>query len=101
MLAHGTAILEGERLLAFKPWGGRFSQETDRRVEEFTESISFDRRLFEHDIRGSIAHAQMLAQVGLMALGWIGFGLFALVDRLVAWTQRAATWPDGPEDWGR
>jgi argininosuccinate lyase len=52
--------------LAFKPWGGRFSQETDRRVEEFTESISFDRRLFEHDIRGSIAHAQMLAQVGLI-----------------------------------
>lgn len=49
-----------------KPWGGRFEGGTDRRVEEFTESISFDNRLFEHDIRGSIAHARMLAHVGLL-----------------------------------
>ena len=47
--------------MASKPWGGRFAEATDRRVEQFTESISFDRRLFEHDIRGSIAHARMLA----------------------------------------
>jgi argininosuccinate lyase len=52
--------------VASKPWAGRFSQETDRRVEAFTESISLDRRLFEHDIQGSIAHARMLAQVGLL-----------------------------------
>src|SRR3954469_24430896 len=52
--------------VASKPWGGRFGGITDRRVEEFTESISFDRRLFEHDIRGSIAHAEMLAHVGLL-----------------------------------
>lgn len=49
-----------------KPWGGRFGQKTDRRVEEFTESISFDHRLFEHDIRASIAHAEMLTNVGLL-----------------------------------
>ena len=53
--------------MADKPWGGRFAGRTDRRVEEFTESISFDRRLFEHDIRGSIAHAEMLAHVGLIS----------------------------------
>jgi len=53
--------------VASKPWGGRFGGKTDRRVEEFTESISFDCRLFEHDIRGSIAHAEMLAHVGLLA----------------------------------
>jgi argininosuccinate lyase len=53
--------------VASKAWGGRFSGQTDRRVEEFTESISFDRRLFEHDIRGSIAHARMLAHVGLLS----------------------------------
>src|SRR3954451_12340812 len=53
-------------LVATKAWGGRFGAGTDRRVEEFTESISFDRRLFEHDIRGSIAHAEMLAHVGLL-----------------------------------
>ena len=52
--------------MANKPWGGRFGEKTDRRVEEFSESISFDRRLFEHDIRGSIAHAEMLAHVGLL-----------------------------------
>ena len=46
--------------------GGRFGERTDRRVEEFTESISFDRRLFEHDIEGSTAHAGMLAHVGLI-----------------------------------
>lgn len=52
--------------MAKKPWGGRFGEKTDRRVEEFTESISFDCRLFEHDIRGSIAHAEMLASVSLI-----------------------------------
>ncbi|HEX5445603.1 MAG TPA: argininosuccinate lyase [Pirellulales bacterium] len=49
-----------------KPWGGVFSEATDRRVEKFTESVSFDRRLFAHDIRCSAAHAQMLAKVGLI-----------------------------------
>ena len=49
-----------------KPWSGVFDQATDRRVEEFTESVSFDRRLFAQDIDGSIAHAQMLAKVGLL-----------------------------------
>ena len=52
--------------MASKPWGGRFGAKTDRRVEEFTESISFDRRLFEQDIRGSEAHTRMLAHVGLI-----------------------------------
>jgi len=49
-----------------KPWGGVFDAATDRRVEEFTESVSFDRRLYAHDIECSIAHAQMLAKVGLL-----------------------------------
>jgi argininosuccinate lyase len=49
-----------------KAWGGRFAAGTDCRVEAFTESISFDHRLFEQDIRGSIAHARMLTSVGLL-----------------------------------
>lgn len=49
-----------------KTWGGRFSGETDSRVVAFTESISFDRRLYRHDILGSKAHARMLAEVGLL-----------------------------------
>ena len=57
----------GERPVAGKAWGGVFDQATDRRVEEFTESVSFDRRLYAQDIDGSIAHAQMLAKVGLLS----------------------------------
>jgi len=49
-----------------KTWGGRFSGGTDARVEQFTESISVDRRLYLHDIRASQAHATMLAEVGLV-----------------------------------
>jgi argininosuccinate lyase len=49
-----------------KTWGGRFSGATDNRVEAFTESISFDRRLYRHDVRASQAHARMLAEVGLL-----------------------------------
>jgi argininosuccinate lyase len=53
-------------IVAAKAWSGVFNEATDRRVEQFTESISFDRRLYAHDIQGSIAHAQMLAKVGLL-----------------------------------
>jgi argininosuccinate lyase len=49
-----------------KPWGGTFDEATDPRVEAFTESISFDRRLACHDVAGSIAHAEMLTVVGLL-----------------------------------
>ena len=49
-----------------KLWGGRFSQPTDKFVEEFTASIDFDKRLYRHDIRGSIAHARMLAKQGII-----------------------------------
>src|SRR5262245_57144244 len=54
-------------LLASPSRSGVFSQATDRRVERFTESVSFDYRLFAHDIAGSVAHAQMLAKVGLIS----------------------------------
>jgi argininosuccinate lyase len=49
-----------------KAWGGVFDEATDRRVEEFTQSVSFDRRLYAQDIDASVAHAQMLAKVGLL-----------------------------------
>jgi argininosuccinate lyase len=50
-----------------KTWGGRFSAPTDRLVEQYTESISFDQRLYAHDVRASQAHARMLAVVGLLS----------------------------------
>jgi argininosuccinate lyase len=49
-----------------KPWSGRFTHRTSGIVETFTESISFDKRLWKHDIRGSIAHAKMLAKQGII-----------------------------------
>ena len=49
-----------------KTWGGRFTGDTDDRVERFTESISFDQRLYAEDILASQAHARMLAHVGLV-----------------------------------
>lgn len=52
--------------MAQKTWGGRFTGGTDARVEQFTESISVDRRLYRHDARASQAHARMLAAVGLL-----------------------------------
>ncbi|MCH9697254.1 MAG: argininosuccinate lyase [Gammaproteobacteria bacterium] len=52
---------------ADKPWGGRFTEPTDQFVEAFTASVSFDQRLAEHDIDGSVAHAQMLHHIGVLS----------------------------------
>lgn len=50
-----------------KLWGGRFRKNTDRLVEDFHSSISFDQRLYRYDIRGSMAHARMLAKQGILS----------------------------------
>lgn len=52
-----------------KLWGGRFQKETDRLVEDFHSSISFDQRLYKYDINGSIAHARMLGKAGIISPG--------------------------------
>ena len=49
-----------------KLWGGRFREPTHPSVERFSASIGFDRALARYDIRGSIAHAQMLGKAGLI-----------------------------------
>lgn len=49
-----------------KLWGGRFARESDKLTEDFNASISFDRRMYKQDIRGSIAHARMLAKQGII-----------------------------------
>ena len=50
-----------------KPWGGRFTEGTDKLVERFTASIHFDKRLFRQDIAGSKAHARMLARQDIIS----------------------------------
>jgi argininosuccinate lyase len=51
---------------AEKPWNGRFTEPTDAFVEAFTASVTFDQRMYQQDINGSIAHAKMLAHVGVL-----------------------------------
>ena len=49
-----------------KLWGGRFTEPTDAFVQRFTASVDFDRRLFQQDIDGSVAHAKMLVKAGIL-----------------------------------
>ncbi|MFL0803475.1 MAG: argininosuccinate lyase [Agarilytica sp.] len=63
-----------------KPWGGRFTEATDAFVERFTASVDFDQRMFNQDINGSIAHATMLAEVGVLT----GEEKQAIIDGLEA-----------------
>ena len=52
--------------MAEQLWKGRFSKAVDSRVNDFNSSISFDARMYRHDIRGSMAHAQMLGEQGII-----------------------------------
>lgn len=68
-------------------WGGRFSEATDAFVAEFTASVNFDKRLYQHDIQGSIAHATMLAKVGVLS----NSERDAIIDGLTAIKQEIET----------
>ena len=62
-----------------KAWSGRFSEPVAELVKRYTASVSFDRRLALHDIRGSLAHARMLAKQGI-----IGADDLAVIERGMA-----------------
>lgn len=51
-----------------KLWAGRSSKEVDERVNDFNSSIKFDSRMYRHDIQGSIAHATMLGECGIISM---------------------------------
>jgi len=53
--------------MAEKPWAGRFRQDINQLVEDYSASVAFDKRLYRQDIEGSIAHAGMLASTGLLS----------------------------------
>ncbi|CAI9116147.1 OLC1v1017223C1 [Oldenlandia corymbosa var. corymbosa] len=59
--------VDGKEKKEAKLWGGRFEESVTDAVEKFTESISFDKALYKHDIMGSRAHASMLAHQGLIS----------------------------------
>jgi argininosuccinate lyase len=70
-----------------KPWGGRFAAPTDKLVEQFSASVHFDKRLAPYDVRGSIAHARMLGEVGLISkkeAKAIELGLRDILDEIEA-----------------
>ncbi|KAL6184563.1 hypothetical protein ACLB2K_045964 [Fragaria x ananassa] len=64
--AQSSAVAAAAKPKEAKLWGGRFEEGVTDAVERFTESISFDKALYKHDILGSKAHASMLAKQGLM-----------------------------------
>ena len=75
-------------------WGGRFNEPVDAFVARFTASVDFDQRLAQQDIQGSIAHAKMLAKVGILTtdeLNQIIDGLGQIGDEITqgefAWSQ--------------
>ncbi len=72
---------------AQRTWGGRFSSGPAEAVRKFTESVSFDWRLYQHDIAGSIAHARGLAKAGIITkreAGKIERGLLAIERKIDA-----------------
>jgi argininosuccinate lyase len=74
-----------------KAWSGRFSEPVNELVKQYTASVSFDRRLAACDIRGSLAHARMLARVGVLSasdLADIERGMAAIHAELDAGTFR-------------
>jgi argininosuccinate lyase len=66
--------------VAKKPWGGRFTQETNKLTEAFTASISFDKRLYRYDITGSMAYCEALAKAGIISTDEKGKILQALKE---------------------
>ncbi|KAL5779894.1 hypothetical protein ACOSQ2_010631 [Xanthoceras sorbifolium] len=64
---HKTLLCKMSAAKETKLWGGRFEESVTDIVEKFTESISFDKALYKHDIMGSKAHASMLAKQGMIS----------------------------------
>jgi argininosuccinate lyase len=70
---------------AGKAWSGRFGEPIDRLTQRFNASVDFDRRLAEFDIQGSLAHARMLAHVGVLGrddLAAIERGMAQILDEV-------------------
>ena len=70
-----------------KLWGGRFTKETNELVNNFNASISFDQKFFKQDIQGSIAHAKMLGETGIISAkesSAIQEGLQGILDDILA-----------------
>jgi len=81
-----------------KPWQGRFSGKTSDILERFSQSISFDRELFPQDIRGSIAHARMLGERGIIPEKDAAVIMEGLEKILADLEKGCQPWREGLED---
>lgn len=81
-----------------KPWKGRFTEATDAFVETFTASVGVDRRLYAHDIEGSMAHARMLAKTGIITAAECEAILKGLTDIRVDIERGDFAWSVALED---
>jgi argininosuccinate lyase len=79
-------------------WGGRFSEENDRRVADFTRSIELDRELAADDIAGSIAHVHGLGRAGLLTADEVDELVGGLTSLAEAVDAGALTWDPALED---
>jgi len=77
-------------------WGGRFTGKADERFTEFNRSFGFDRKLFEVDVRASLAHCEGLRGAGVLteaeakasAMGWIKFSVAPERTRVISMSYR-------------
>ncbi|MEJ7697316.1 MAG: lyase family protein [Candidatus Limnocylindrales bacterium] len=79
-------------------WGGRFAEENDQRVADFTRSIDLDRELAADDITGSIAHVRGLARAGLLTDEEVEELLGGLTELAQAVAEGTLTWDPTLED---
>ncbi|HLA01018.1 MAG TPA: lyase family protein, partial [Thermodesulfovibrionales bacterium] len=87
----GLNLFRKVDLIMKKLWSGRFTRGTAKIIEGFTESISFDRRLWKYDIEGSLAHAAMLGKQGIISKAdseKIGTGLREIAKEIERGTFR-------------
>jgi argininosuccinate lyase len=79
-------------------WGGRFAEDNDRRVAEFTRSVELDRELATDDIAGSIAHVRALGRAGLLTADEVGELVGGLEGLAAAVADGSMTWDPDLED---
>ncbi len=79
-------------------WGGRFSEPVDEFVARFTASIDFDKRLYRHDIMGSIAHAKMLCKANILTAEELTSIIDGLAEIQQEIEQGAFEWSIAHED---
>ena len=81
-----------------KLWAGRFTKETDDRVNTFNSSLSFDCRMYKHDIKGSMAHAKMLGKCGIIPMEDVDAILKGLEGILIDIENGVLTFDNDAED---